>query len=89
MMKSNGSANHKVSNGHQRRATKYVTGQLIPASGTYRVTHAHPMRREINLLGGNFFPRCAQCGRVVEFELIRETASESAQNRFRLLMQEG
>lgn len=76
------------SNGKQHRATRFTPGQRVPASGTYRVIHAHPMRPEISLLAGGLFPRCAQCRRVVEFELMSAVPLESAQNRFRWLMQE-
>jgi hypothetical protein len=81
-------ANGSANNGKRHRTTTFIPGQRIPASGTYRVIHAHPMRPEVNLLQGRFFPRCGQCIRVLEFELIRAVPFESAQNRFRLLMQE-
>lgn len=88
MKKYDENANGNSSNGKRPRTTTFMPGQRIPASGTYRVIHAHPMCPEVNLLEGGFFPRCAQCRRVLEFELISAVPLESAQNRFRLLMQE-
>ena len=87
MKKHRENANGSSSNGKRHHTTKFAPGQRIPASGTYRVIHAHPMRPEVNLVAGGFFPRCAQCMRVLEFELISAVPFESAQNRFRLLMQ--
>jgi len=49
----------------------HSTGQVIPASGIYRVTHSqHNVPEEVTLLKGEKFPRCAKCRKPIEFELI-------------------
>ena len=46
--------------------------ELIPESGIYRVFHAgHRQAHEVTLLRGELFPECKQCGRAVQFELLR------------------
>jgi hypothetical protein len=50
----------------------HKTGQQIPDSGIYRVTHQqHRLPHEVTLLKGETFPRCAKCGDMVEFELVQ------------------
>lgn len=51
---------------------RYKTGRRIPQSGIYRVLHSeHRLPHDVTLLGGQYFPRCAQCGNDVQFELLR------------------
>jgi len=50
----------------------YLTGEPIPASGVYSVSHsAHRLPHEVTLLRGQCFPRCEKCGELVRFELVR------------------
>lgn len=50
----------------------YGTGELVPESGIYRVSHAaHRLPHEVTLLLGNSFPRCEKCGELVQFRLLR------------------
>ena len=51
---------------------RYNTGWRIPRSGIYRVLHSeHRLPHDVTLLDGEYFPRCAQCGNDVQFELLR------------------
>ena len=50
----------------------FRVGEIISQSGIYRVHHSeHRDPHEITLLRGEVFPRCAQCGDAVYFELAR------------------
>ena len=50
----------------------YGTGELVPESGIYKVSHsAHRLPHEVTLLLGKIFPRCEKCGELVEFRLVR------------------
>lgn len=52
--------------------TVFKTGERIPHSGIYRVTHRqHRVPHEVTLLCGQEFPKCAQCHDAVVFELVR------------------
>lgn len=54
------------------RTSLFVTGQQVPESGIYRVTHsAHRLPHEVTLLRGEQFPRCSRCGDSVTFELVQ------------------
>lgn len=56
-----------------RRAPKeeYRTGQNIPESGIYRVTHdEHRLPHEVTLLKGAQFPRCSKCRHAVRFTAV-------------------
>lgn len=47
------------------------TGQRIPTSGIYRVSHReHRLPHLVTLLKHETFPRCVKCGNLVEFELV-------------------
>ena len=53
----------------------YSSGQRIPVSGIYTVTHAeHRLASEVTLLKGGKFPRCLECDKLVCFSLLREVA---------------
>jgi len=57
----------------------YLTGEPIPASGVYSVSHsAHRLPYEVTLLHGQCFPRCEKCGELVRFELVRVLSSISS-----------
>ena len=50
----------------------YRTGDLVTASGIYRVHHqAHRVPHEVTLLEGQKFPRCQKCEEAVAFEPLR------------------
>jgi hypothetical protein len=56
-----------------RRVPKdeYRTGQKIPESGIYRVTHdEHRLPHEVTLLKGAQFPRCSKCRNAVRFAAV-------------------
>lgn len=51
-------------------ATRYRTGDLVPVTGIYRVTHnLHRLPHEAVLLANERCPRCAKCNHDVLFEL--------------------
>jgi hypothetical protein len=65
----------------------FETGQIIPQSGSYAVSHkAHLLKREATLLKEHVFPACAKCKVPVHFDLLRALQTESARDKFRLLM---
>ncbi len=52
--------------------TRYNTGQVVPESGVYRVSHAdHRLPHAVTICKDEIFPRCAKCADLVTFELIR------------------
>ena len=52
--------------------TKHKPGEVVPASGIYRVIHeSHRLMHEATLLESDRFPLCRQCKRGVRFELRR------------------
>lgn len=70
----------------QNRRNTFDTGQSVSRSGHYKVIHkAHPLRSDIALLRGHYFPACATCTVPVHFRLTRGLLVESARERFRLL----
>jgi hypothetical protein len=53
-------------------AETYKTGQTVPHSGIYRVSHSeHRLPHEVTLLRANTFPPCSKCGNNVLFNLLR------------------
>ena len=49
---------------------RYRTGDTVPETGVYRVTHtAHRLPHEAVLVRDERFPRCAKCRDEVLFEL--------------------
>ena len=57
----------------RRRVSKeeHRTGQDVPESGIYRVTHAeHRLPHEVTLLKGAQFPRCSKCKNAVRFVAV-------------------
>jgi hypothetical protein len=64
----------------------FRSGATVPHSGTYSVSHSHPLIRETSLLRGRLFPTCPQCYDLITFTLVNQVAVESASSRFRLLM---
>ncbi len=50
---------------------RHKTGEVIPASGIYRVHHdAHRLPHEVTLIEGYKFPRCQKCTDEVRFEPV-------------------
>lgn len=50
----------------------FRVGDAISESGIYRVHHLdHRIPHEVTLLRNEVFPRCAQCGDAMYFELVR------------------
>jgi hypothetical protein len=67
---------------------RYKTGLRIPQSGIYRVHHSeHRLPHDVTLLAGEYFPRCAQCGLDVQFELVR-AAPEVNNSDFQVVVYE-
>ncbi|HXA83814.1 MAG TPA: hypothetical protein VNZ47_01985 [Candidatus Dormibacteraeota bacterium] len=65
----------------------FETGQVVPQSGSYTVSHKpHLLTREATLLKEHIFPACAKCMVPVHFDLLHAVQTESAQDKFRLLM---
>jgi hypothetical protein len=53
-------------------ALSLISGERIPYSGLYRVTHeAHQLPPQVTLVGGQIFPPCAECSAPVHFALVR------------------
>jgi hypothetical protein len=60
-------------------APRYKTGQQIPDSGIYKVTHQqHRLPHEVTLIKGETFPRCAKCGDMVTFELVHSAPHQGS-----------
>lgn len=56
----------------------FKTGQIVPQSGIYSVTHAeHRLPHEVTLLQADAFPPCSRCGVRVRFELLRGVRVQS------------
>jgi hypothetical protein len=56
----------------------FETGQVVPQSGIYSVTHAeHRLPHEVTLLRADTFPPCAKCGVQVRFALLRGVTPDS------------
>ena len=50
----------------------FTSGQVVPNSGIYTVTHAeHRLPHQVTLLEGQRFPACGTCGEAVRFEIAR------------------
>ena len=62
----------------KRMPKTFHTGDAIPASGIYRVTHnQHRLPHEVTLLIGNNFPRCEQCDGAVRFKILRSVEEDN------------
>jgi len=52
---------------------EFAPGDVVPASGVYRVEHqAHRLMHEATLLANTRFPRCKRCKDAVRFSLSRK-----------------
>lgn len=64
---------------------RYKTGTSIPFDGHYQIFHStHRLPREIVLVAGDLFPRCAKCDKPVMFVFVREIKRDFAYERMRL-----
>lgn len=71
------------------RVIRHRTGLEIQQTGIYRVHHdKHRLPHEVTLLKGESFPRCSQCGSVVEFELLRAAPGIDGVGGFRVVLYE-
>jgi hypothetical protein len=53
------------------RKAVYRTGDAVPESGIYRVSHgSHRLPHEVTLLQHQTFPRCCKCATLVVFEPV-------------------
>ena len=49
---------------------KYRTGERVPETGIYNVTHdVHRLQHQVIIIKDEQFPRCAKCADAVFFEL--------------------
>jgi len=63
----------------------WKTGGFVPISGIYTVRHSeHRLPREVTLLKGEEFPRCAGCQSAVIFRLKRALDTRRAVLRFQV-----
>ena len=68
---------------------KFSTGQTVPESGIYQVTHAeHRLPHEVTLLAGQIFPRCSKCKGAVLFHVVRYAAISDADPHFKVVVYE-
>jgi hypothetical protein len=62
-------------------AQKHHTGQIVPESGIYELTHAGHRggTREVTLIKGDRFPPCRDCGGVeADYRAVRLAHHERA-----------
>jgi hypothetical protein len=64
----------------------YSSGQAVPRSGTFRLTHKHAVVHEITLLKNHTFTGCSRCSLPVLYAFVNWLPCESASSRIRLLM---
>jgi hypothetical protein len=63
--------------------TFFHSGERIPTSGIYRVTHGqHRLPHEVTLLEDGAFPPCAGCNYLVFFELLHAAPHLGGAQRF-------
>lgn len=66
----------------------FRTGQKVPESGIYKVTHGdHRLPHEVTLLKDQTFPRCGKCADLVEFTVIA-IAPAIGERRGRIILYE-
>lgn len=53
-------------------ASHFKTGDVVPESGIYRVTHSvHRLPHSVTICKDEVFPRCAKCSDLVAYEMVR------------------
>ena len=63
----------------------WKTGALVPRDGIYTVRHSeHRLPREVTLIEGQQFPRCAGCESPVFFRLRRRLDKATASRPFHI-----
>jgi hypothetical protein len=67
-------------------ASTYSSGEVVPRSGTFRLTHKHAVIHEIALLKSHVFPSCSHCSLPVHYVFVNWLPTETVSSRFRLLM---
>ena len=68
---------------------EFRTGETVPKSGIYRVTHKrHRLPHEVTLLGGQLFPRCSKCKDAVEFHVVRQAVPIQSDSSFKVAVYE-
>jgi hypothetical protein len=51
---------------------QFATGETVPDSGIYLVTHTpHRLAVEVALFKGEIFPKCGRCSEAVQFRMVR------------------
>jgi hypothetical protein len=51
---------------------QFATGETVPDSGIYLVTHTpHRLAVEVALFKGEIFPKCGRCSEAVLFRMVR------------------
>jgi hypothetical protein len=65
-------------------AISYKPGDLVPASGIYRVTHdpRHAYEHEVTCIAGKKFPPCRSCAHP-RFELVKAALHIEDHEHFR------
>jgi hypothetical protein len=67
----------------------FRTGDTIPRSGIYRVSHfQHRLPHEVTLLRGEIFPRCSKCHDEVKFRVVRLVAAGLENKRDNIVLHE-
>jgi hypothetical protein len=64
----------------------YSSGQAVPRSDTFRLTHKHAVVHEIKLVKNHISPGCSHCSLPVHYAFVSWLPCESASSRIRLLM---
>lgn len=68
---------------------KFNTGETVPETGIYRVTHSgHRLPHEVTLLANQVFPRCSKCQNAVQFEAVRHASLIEADKSFKVVIYE-
>ena len=63
---------HLVKSEPRMTARVFRTGDSVPDSGIYLVTHPdHRLPHEVTLLRDQKFPTCAKCDTAVRFQLVQ------------------
>jgi hypothetical protein len=64
----------------------YSSGEVVPRSGNFRLTHPHAVIHELALLKDHIFPSCSHCSLPVRYAFVNWLPTETVSSRFRLLM---
>ncbi|MBZ5491720.1 MAG: hypothetical protein LAO76_12390 [Acidobacteriia bacterium] len=68
---------------------RFHTDEIVRQSGSYKVRHKkHRLPHEVTLLRDQYFPRCAQCGTAVVFELTQAALDEAEAGTSRIRLYE-